>query len=160
MAVDLDVMNTNTSSGASSQHMGEIGQLADRLRVLRERRAEMDEAAAEVGREITDVEGQLVERMVADDVQNIKQGGVTIYLTRKVYTRLKANTAGAIIAFCRSAGMGDFVRQEEVLNDGAFVAWVQEQKDADRPLPEVVEQSINHFERVGVAVKRGASAGR
>lgn len=137
----------------------EIFALADRLKALWDRKADLDEQIKAVNAEIEEVERALSEAMVAEEMQNFTRNGLTFYLLPKLYVSPVAERKQEFFAWLRANGFGDMI--QETVNANTLRAWVKEQMEENNDeLPEDLKPLLNVHEEIGVGIRKAPARKR
>lgn len=98
--------------------------LADRLRALRDEKAEADKRLKEIKEEMDEVDYQLSELMAESETQNFTRAGMMFCLTTKTHASATAGRKEELFAALRGEGYGDLVY--ETVNANSLSAFVKE----------------------------------
>lgn len=128
--------------------------LSDRLRVLKETKAQMEEAMKANNAEIEQVNQQMVDLMVNDELQSFNRNGKMFYLTTKIYASAVPDRKPELFSYLKDNGFGDMVQEQ--VNAQTLAAWVREQiaDTEDEQLPEGVRELVNVHPKTQVAIKK------
>ena len=123
----------------------QLFELADRLRALRDEKAEAEQRVKELNAEIDEVDYRLSELMADTETQNFTRAGMMFCLTTK--TRASATLRGE--------GYGDLVY--ETVNANSLSAFVKEQMAENGDvLPAWLDGLVNVFEKTGVSLRKAS----
>lgn len=129
--------------------------LADRLRALRDEKAEADKRLKEIREEMDEVDYQLSELMVESETQNFTRAGMMFCLTTKTHASAAAERKEELFAALRGGGFGDLVY--ETVNANSLSAFVKEQiSENGDALPAWLDGLVNVFEKTTVGVRKAA----
>ena len=103
----------------------ELFTLADRLRALRDEKAEADQRLKELNAAIDEAEYRLSEMMAESETQNFTRAGMMFCLTTKTRASATAGRKEELFAALRGEGYGDLVY--ETVNANSLSAFVKEQ---------------------------------
>lgn len=129
--------------------------LADRLRTLRDEKAEADKRLKEIKEEMDEVDYQLSELMAESETQNFTRTGMMFCLTTKTHASAPAGRKEELFAALRDGGFGDLVY--ETVNANSLSAFVKEQiSENGDALPAWLDGLVNVFEKTTVGVRKAA----
>ncbi|RKJ81233.1 hypothetical protein D7X33_04670 [Butyricicoccus sp. 1XD8-22] len=129
--------------------------LADRLRALRDEKAEADKRLKEIKEEMDEVDYQLSEVMAGSETQNFTRAGMMFCLTTKTHASATAGRKEELFAALRGEGFGDLVY--ETVNANSLSAFVKEQiSENGDALPAWLDGLVNVFEKTTVGVRKAA----
>lgn len=128
-------------------------ELADRLRALRDEKAEADKRLKEIKAEIDEVDYSLSELMAESETQNFTRAGTMFCLTTKTHASATAGRKEELFTALRGEGFGDLVY--ETVNANSLSAFVKEQiaENGDE-LPGWLNGLVNVFEKTSVGVRK------
>ena len=130
-------------------------EVADRLRGLREEKAELEKRLKEVNGEIDDTDFRLSELMAETETQNFTRAGMMFCLTSKTRASAVAGRKEELFAALRGEGFGDLVY--ETVNANSLSAFVKEQVEENGDaLPEWLDGLVNVFEKTSVSLRKAA----
>jgi hypothetical protein len=132
--------------------------LADRLKALRDEKAAIEGQLKEVNTQIEQAEQDLVNAMVAEEMQNFVRGGQMFYLTTKVYANAVPERKQELFTWLKANGYGDMV--QETVHAQTLAAFVREQLDEAEELPSDLEPLVNVFEKTSVGLRRAPAKRR
>lgn len=133
----------------------EIFLLADRLKILRDRKADLDEQMKAVNAEIEEVEKALSEAMLAEEMQNFVRGGLMFYLQTKTYASAVAERKAELFQWLKDNGYGDLV--QETVNANSLAGFVREQLEENDGLPDGLEELVNVYEKTTVGIRKATA---
>src|SRR5690606_16078792 len=125
---------------------------ADRLRDLRDRKAEMEEQLKALNTEIDATERALVEAMVNEEIQNFVRGDRLFYLRTETYVSAKAERRPELLAWLKANGLADIV--QETVHPRTLSAAVREILEQDDQLPDGLAGLVNVYEKVTVGLRK------
>ena len=132
-----------------------IFELADELKALRDRKAELEAELKQINRKIYFVDADLSDLMGTTGTQNFTRDGTMFFLTTKTRASAKAGQKDELFGALRANGYGDLIT--ETINAGSLSSFVKEQiaenKDA---LPGWLDGLVNVFEKTTVGVRKAA----
>ena len=133
----------------------ELFVLADRLRALRDEKAEAEQRLKDLNAAIDEAEYRLSERMAESETQNFTRQGMMFCLTTKTRASATAGRKAELFAALRDEGYGDLVY--ETVNANSLSAFVKEQmaENGDM-LPDWLDGLVNVFEKTTVGVRKAA----
>lgn len=130
-------------------------ELADRLRGLRDEKAEAELRLKEIKAEMDEVDYRLSELMAESDTQNFTRAGMMFCLTTKIHASAAAGHKEELFTALRGEGFGDLVY--ETVNANSLSAFVKEQiSENDDALPDWLNGLVNVFEKTTVGVRKAA----
>jgi hypothetical protein len=130
----------------------EIFLMADRLRDLREMKAELESRLKEVNAQIEEAEQTLAQAMLAEEMQNFTRNGQMFYLTTKTYASPVAERKPELFAWLKEHGYGDLV--QETVHTNTLAAFVREQLEENDKLPDGLDELVNVYEKISVGVRK------
>lgn len=129
--------------------------LADRLRALRDAKAEAELRLKEINAEMDEVDYRLSELMAESETQNFTRAGTMFCLTTKTRASAMAGRKDDLFSALRSEGYGDLVY--ETVNANSLSAFVKEQiAENGDALPTWLEGLVNVFEKTSVSLRKAA----
>ena len=130
-------------------------EMADRLRGLRDVKAELEKRIKEINGEIDDTDFRLSELMAETETQNFTRAGMMFCLTSKTRASAAAGRKDELFAALRGEGFGDLVY--ETVNANSLSAFVKEQIEENGDvLPEWLDGLVNVFEKTSVSLRKAA----
>lgn len=129
-----------------------VFELADRLRELRDRKAELEEQLKVLNAEIEETDRKLAEAMVNEELQNFVRGDRLFYLRTETYVSAKADRRQELIAWLKQHGMGDLV--QETVHPRTLSAAVKELLEDEDELPGDLAGLVNVYEKVTVGLRK------
>ena len=130
-------------------------EMADRLRGLRDEKAELEKRIKEINGEIDDTDFRLSELMAETETQNFTRAGMMFCLTSKTRASAAAGRKDELFAALRGEGFGDLVY--ETVNATSLSAFVKEQIEENGDvLPEWLDGLVNVFEKTSVSLRKAA----
>lgn len=130
-------------------------ELADRLRALRDAKAEAEQRLKEINAEIDEVDYRLSELMAETETQNFTRAGTMFCLTTKTRASAMAGRKDELFSALRGEGYGDLVY--ETVNTNSLSAFVKEQiAENGDALPAWLEGLVNVFEKTGVSLRKAS----
>ena len=129
--------------------------LADRLRALRDAKAEAELRLKEINAEIDEVDYRLSELMAESETQNFTRAGTMFCLTTKTRASATAGRKDELFSALRGEGYGDLVY--ETVNANSLSAFVKEQMAENGDvLPAWLNGLVNVFEKTSVSLRKAA----
>jgi len=132
--------------------------LADRLKALREEKAALEERLKDTNAAIEQVEQEMVNAMIAEEMQNFVRGGQMFYLTTKVYANAVPERKQDLFAWLKANGYGNMV--QETVHSQTLAAFVRERLDEDEELPDDLQPLVNVFEKTTVGLRKAPNKTR
>ena len=131
----------------------EMFMLADRLKELKERKAELADMVKENNAEIEQAEFQLSQLMASTETQSFQRAGTLFYLTTKTYASADKAYKDELFKALRSEGYGSLITEN--VNANSLSTFVKEQMaDNDDILPGWLEGKVNVFDKVTVGIRK------
>jgi len=133
--------------------MTDMFELADRLKELRERKAELADETKANNAEIEQAEYDLSQLMAQTETQSFQRAGTLFYLTTKTYASADKEHKEELFDALRNEGYGSLIT--ETVNANSLSAFVKEQmSENDDALPEWLEGKVNVFDKVTVSLRK------
>ena len=133
--------------------MTDMFELADRLKELRERKAELADETKANNAEIEQAEYDLSQLMAQTETQSFQRAGTLFYLTTKTYASADKEHKDELFDVLRNEGYGSLIT--ETVNANSLSAFVKEQmSENDDVLPDWLEGKVNVFDKVTVALRK------
>ena len=133
--------------------MTDMFELADRLKELRERKAELAEETKANNAEIEQAEYDLSQLMAQTETQSFQRAGMLFYLTTKTYASADKEHKDELFDALRNEGYGSLIT--ETVNANSLSAFVKEQmSENDDVLPDWLDGKVNVFDKVTVALRK------
>ena len=130
-------------------------EMADRLRGLRDEKAELEKRMKEINGEIDETDFRLSELMAETETQNFTRAGMMFCLTSKTRASAAAGRKDELFAALRGEGFGDLVY--ETVNANSLSAFVKEQMAENGDvLPAWLDGLVNVFEKTGVSLRKAS----
>lgn len=130
-------------------------ELAERLKALRDEKAETENRLKEINAEIEDADFRLATMMADSETQNFTHSGTMFSLTTKVRASAAADRKDELFSALRAEGYGDLVY--ETVNANSLSAFVKEQiAENGDALPGWLEGLVSIFEKTTVGVRKAA----
>ncbi len=129
--------------------------LADRLRALRDAKADAEQQLKQINAEIDEVDYRLSELMAESETQNFTRSGTMFCLTTKTRASAAAGRKDELFSALRGEGYGDLVY--ETVNANSLSAFVKEQiAENDDALPAWLDGLVNVFEKTSVSLRKAS----
>jgi len=125
---------------------------ADVLAELRDQKKKSEDMLKEINEMIAQTEEQLVEQMVAEEMQNFTRNGKQFILTSRTYANAKAGMMPAVCVWMKDNALGDMVK--ESIHPQTLQAWVKEQIEEAGALPEELSELVNVYEKSGISIRK------
>lgn len=130
-----------------------IFELADELKALRDRKAELEAELKQINRKIYFVDADLSDLMGTTGTQNFTRDGTMFFLTTKVHASTRAGMKEALFDVLRANGYGDLIT--ETINAGSLSSFVKEQiAENEDVLPDWLDGLVNVSDTVNVGVRK------
>ena len=134
---------------------GNMLELADRLKALRDQKAELEAEIKEINARIDEADWQLSNLMAETETQNFTHAGTMFCLTTKTRASAKAGRKDELFEALRGEGFGDMIT--ETVNANNLSAFVREQiAENGDTLPAWLEGLVSVFEKTTVGVRKAA----
>jgi hypothetical protein len=131
----------------------ELFTLADKLRELRDEKADMERVVKDIAADIDATEQQLAEAMVNSETQNFTRAGRMFCLTVKTRASAVAGQKDDLYAALKENGFGELVY--ETVNANTLSSFVKEQlAEHEERLPDWLDGLVRVFEQTGVSVRK------
>ena len=133
--------------------MTDMFEMADKLKKLKERKAELAEETKANNAEIEQTEYELSQLMAQTETQSFQRAGTLFYLTTKTYASADKEHKDELFDALRNEGYGSLIT--ETVNANSLSAFVKEQmSENDDVLPDWLEGKVNVFDKVTVALRK------
>ena len=133
--------------------MTDMFELADKLKDLKERKAELAEETKANNAEIEQAEFQLSQLMASTETQSFQRAGILFYLTTKTYASANKEQKDELFDALRNEGYGSLIT--ETINANSLSAFVKEQmSENDDVLPQWLDGKVNVFDKVTVSLRK------
>ncbi len=133
--------------------MTDMFELADGLKELRERKAELADETKANNAEIEQAEYDLSQLMAQTETQSFQRAGTLFYLTTKTYASADKEHKDELFDALRNEGYDSLIT--ETVNANSLSAFVKEQmSENDDVLPDWLEGKVNVFDKVTVALRK------
>ena len=129
--------------------------LADRLKALRDEKADAEQRVKDLNDTIEEIDYQLATMMAESETQNFTHAGVMFSLTTRTRASATADRKEDLFQALRKEGFGDLVY--ETVNANSLSAFVKEQiAENNDALPRWLDGLVNVFEKTTVGVRKAA----
>lgn len=127
-------------------------ELADRLKELRDQKAEVEESLKKINAQIDEVDYRLSELMAQTETQNFTRAGTMFYLSSTTRASTVAGRKDDLFAALREQGYGSLVT--ETVNANSLSSFVREQMaESGDALPSWLTGLVSIFEKTSVNVR-------
>ncbi len=134
---------------------GNMLEWADRLKALRDCKAELEAEIKEINAKIDDADWHLSNLMADSETQNFTHAGTMFCLTTKTRASAKAGRKDELFQALRGEGFGDMI--VETVNANNLSAFVREQMEENGDtLPDWLDGLVSVFEKTTVGVRKAA----
>ena len=131
----------------------EMFMLADKLKELKERKAELAEDTKKNNAEIEETEYKLSLEMASSETQSFNRSGTLFYLCTKLYASSVKENMAELYEALKNEGYGSLIT--ETVNANSLSAFVKEQMvDNDDVLPDWLEGKVNVFDKVTIGIRK------
>jgi hypothetical protein len=128
-------------------------ELADELKVLRDRKDMLEAELKQVNMDIDNVDWHLSNIMAETETQNFTRSGIQFCLIAKTRASAEAGMKDDLFAALRTEGFGDMIY--ETVNANSLSAFVKEQMaENDDALPEWLDGLVKVYEKTTVGVRK------
>lgn len=130
-------------------------ELADQLKVAKDRKKQLDAEVKENNAVIEDLDRRLSEAMAEQEVDRFSRNGSLFYLSSRLFASPKAGEKETMIAALKANGYGDLVI--ETVNSGTLSSFAKERmaETETGDLPGWLADVIQTFDKVSVGVRKG-----
>ncbi|MBO8158848.1 hypothetical protein [Thermosyntropha sp.] len=125
--------------------------IAEKLAELRKSKKVLEETLKEINREISQVESDLVSKMIEEEMSSFTRGNKQFVLQSKTYVSAKSGMMPVICTWMKENGLKDMVK--ETIHPQTLQAWVKEKLE-EESLPEELKQLLNIYEKNVVAIRK------
>lgn len=133
--------------------MSDIFELADKLKELKARKKELEDAAKEISTEIETVDQEMVQMMIDQEMQNFSRAGTLFYLNTKTYASPVAEKKPELFTALKDEGFGDLIK--ETVDSRSLSAFVNEQiEENDDKLPDWLDGLVNTFDKTTIGMRK------
>ena len=134
---------------------GNMLEWADKLKALRDRKAELEAEIKDINAQIDNADWHLSNLMAESETQNFTHAGTTFCLTTKTRASAKVGRKDELFRALRGAGFGDMI--VETVNANNLSAFVREQMEENADaLPVWLDGLVSVFEKTTVGVRKAA----
>lgn len=127
--------------------------LADKLKKLKEIKADLAEQTKDNNGEIEKTEIELAKIMTDTETQSFNRAGTLFFLNTKLYASAIADQKVELFEALKTEGFGSMIT--ETINANSLVAFVREQMEENEDaLPTWLEGKINVFDKVSVGLRK------
>ena len=133
----------------------QIFSLADKLRELRDRKAELEDELKVLTAEIDATDKALSDQMAEAEVPKFSHSGMTFYLKSRLFASPQAGRKEALFAALRAHGFGDLITEN--VNANTLSSFCKEQiaeSGEAETLPEWLSQVVSTYEKTSVGVRK------
>ena len=132
-------------------------ELADELKLLRDKKADLEAQVKDVNARIDETDYRLSEIMAETETQNFTRAGTMFCLTTKTRASAAAGVKDELYASLREQGYGDLVY--ETVNANSLSAFVKEQIEGNGDaLPGWLTGLVNVFDKTTVSVRKSTKS--
>lgn len=127
--------------------------LADKLLLLREKKAAWEEKLDILKGEIETTEQKLIEVMTQTDTQNFTHSGTQFSIRTSTHASTRAGMKADLFRALRGEGYGELIT--ETINANTLTAFVKEQREAnDGELPEWMTDLVSVYDEKKISVRK------
>lgn len=133
----------------------QIFSLADKLRELRDRKAELEDELKALTAEIDATDKALSDQMAEAEVPKFSHSGMTFYLKSRLFASPQAGRKEDLFAALRAHGFGDLITEN--VNANTLSSFCKEQiaqSGEAETLPEWLSQVVSTYEKTSVGVRK------
>ncbi len=132
----------------------EIFEMADKLKVAKDHKKELDAQVKEVNTEIESLDLALSDAMAEAELDRFSRNGSTFYLNTRLFASPAAGRKDDLKQVLKDQGYGSIV--VETVNANTLASFVKEQMAANEDvIPEWLSDVVSTFEKVSVGVRKG-----
>ena len=133
--------------------MMDMFEMADKLKKLKERKAELAEETKANNAEIEQAEYELSQLMAQTETQSFQRAGTLFYLITKTYASADKEHKDELYEALRNEGYGSLIT--ETINANSLSVFVKEQmSENDDELPAWLDGKVNVFDKVTVGLRK------
>ena len=130
-------------------------ELADKLKNLREQKADTEALLKELGEQIDETDYRLSEIMAETETQNFTRSGTMFCLTTKTRASAVAGSKEGLYSALRQQGFGELVY--ETVNANSLSSFVKEQiEENGDALPDWLIGLVNVYDKTTVGVRKAS----
>ncbi len=130
-------------------------ELADKLKNLREQKADTEALLKELGEQIDETDYRLSEIMAVTETQNFTRSGTMFCLTTKTRASAVAGSKEGLYSALRQQGFGELVY--ETVNANSLSSFVKEQiEENGDALPDWLIGLVNVYDKTTVGVRKAS----
>lgn len=126
--------------------------MADRLRNLRETKAQLEDQLKQINAQIEGAEQALAQAMLVEEMQNFVRAGQMFYLQTKTYASPVAERKPELLIWLKENGYRDLV--QETVNANTLAAFVRNQLEESDELPGGLSELVNVYEKTTVGIRK------
>lgn len=131
-----------------------IFDLADQLKVAKDKKKELDTQVKELGAEIERLDLALSDAMTEAECEIFSRNGTTFYLNTRLFASPMAGRKEDMFQALKSNGYAELVT--ETVNANTLASFVKEQKELNNDeIPDWISSVVSVFEKVSVGVRKG-----
>lgn len=128
-------------------------ELSDRLKLLKDKKKEVETQLRNVNDMIFELEASLAEFMTLNETQNFTRSGTTFSLTTSTKASAKAGRREELYSALKNAGYGNLV--VETVSPSSLSAFVKEQiSENNEELPEWLDGLVTVFEKTSISMRK------
>lgn len=125
--------------------------LADDLKILKDRKADLKDELSSLEAEITETEQLLIQRMSEEETSSFARAGFKYYMSTRVFA--SPSDKDNLFSWLKENGYGDLV--QETVNSNTLSSWVKEFINENGELPNDLKNLVNVFEKVQINIRKG-----
>ena len=131
-----------------------IFELADKLKVLKEHKKDLESEVKSITDEIEAIDLELSDAMAEAECERFSRNGNTFYLSSRLFASPASGRKDDMILALKDNGYGDLVT--ETVNANTLASFVKEQKtlNADE-VPAWLADVVNIHEKISVGIRKG-----
>ena len=133
----------------------QIVSLADKLRELRDRKAELEDELKALTAEIDATDKALSDQMAEAEVPKFSHSGMTFYLKSRLFASARGGRKEGLFAALRAHGFGDLITEN--VNANTLSSFCKEQiaqSGEAETLPEWLSAVVSTYEKTSVGVRK------
>ncbi len=130
----------------------QIFDMADRLKVLREQKKELESQTKALSAEIEMLDAQLTDAMAEAEVERFARNGSTFYLKTRLFASPAMGRKDEMILALKSNGYGSIVT--ETVNANTLAAFIKEQRElTGEDIPIWLVDTVHTHEKTSVGIR-------
>lgn len=133
--------------------MNDMFEMADKLKDLRDKKAQLADETKQNNADIEKCEFELSQLMASSETQSFNRAGTLFYLCTKLYASADKEKKPELFEALKAEGYSSLIT--ETVNANSLSAFVKEQMaDNDDVLPDWLEDKVKVFDKVTVGLRK------